>query len=196
MEKAVSFLLTLATGCPSSVTVLPGNPGTIIIDLPGQAQSGSPSSMPPPEPSPLITGNPCECRPDGVCCDDGSGEPRMCQSQECVPAPKVQICYSPLSGLEESFWGIIFEHASISASCGIWGFHPADNTVLNALWGPGKVSSDSGRFGLGCLDTGMTRCADDACVCKKIGENPGLYSATQHNCITWARDIISECQRR
>jgi hypothetical protein len=54
VEKAVSFLLTLATSCPSSVTVIPGNPGTIIIDMPSQTSGGS---VPSPSPQPITTSN-------------------------------------------------------------------------------------------------------------------------------------------
>jgi RHS repeat-associated protein len=110
---------------------------------------------------------------------------------------KVQICYSPLENVFSKVGG---KHASIKAKCGIWGFHPEKDTLTNSLLGGhGKVEDDSGRSELNCLDTKITKCADEDCVCRKIKEsknNSGYYGFFFKNCISWVRNIILGCQKK
>ena len=112
---------------------------------------------------------------------------------------EVQLCYSPLSGLEKSFWGTIFTHASVKARCGTFGFHPQNNTFRNFLLGPGAVKNDSARSGLSCIDARMTKCVDESCVCNKIQTsraNPPFYGIVTYNCHSWAHQILSGCQKK
>ena len=107
----------------------------------------------------------------------------------------VKLCYSPLESWLAKVGG---QHVSIKANCGIWGFYPKDESVLNTGWGPGLVQDDSKRRDLSCIDTMMTKCIDEECVCRRIRKsvsNPPSYGIMFYNCHSWAREIISACQR-
>jgi len=115
---------------------------------------------------------------------------------------EVTLCYTPV---DKQLLGYITEHVSIMRQEGClglsdiaWGFHPTGSV----LYSKGEVRNEGrralGGYCLGATRASMLRCLDEQCVCGKIRasrDNPEFYGIFTYNCHSWARRIISSCQR-
>jgi hypothetical protein len=81
-----------------------------------------------------------------------------------------------------------------------YGFYPKNNTILNELYGPGRVNSDSVADAK-CQDLQVDPCHTDAkkfkdCVNYHIQQDllhPPSYEAVFNNCREWRSTILNSC---